>query len=135
MRYIKEAFFERAHQRHRPFDQRSHFVEQAWRHDGGAFLQRRQFGHAFGNQLTALVEVRQYVGFAQVFKVVGGRGDTHAFRVVEAVTTGVATGFLRKDRAVDHFIAQQHDQPLGRTYEFFLARAPAHALWNWQVIQ
>ncbi len=55
--------------------------------------------------------------------------------MMEAVTAGVAAGFLGEDGAVDDLITEQHHQPLGRTHELFLARAPAHALGNRQVVQ
>jgi hypothetical protein len=55
--------------------------------------------------------------------------------VVEAVTTGVTAGLLREDGAVDDLVAEQHHQPLGRTHELFLARTPAHALRDRQVVQ
>ena len=135
MRHIEETLFERAHQRHRPFHQGGHFVQQAWRHDGGAFLQAGQLFGALADQLATLVGIGQHIGGAQVVEVVGRRGDTHALRVVEAVTTGIAAGFLGKDGAIDDLVTEQHHQPLGRTHELFLARAPAHALGDRQVVQ
>ncbi len=76
-----------------------------------------------------------HVGFAQVFDVVGRGGDDDVFRVVEAVATGFTAGFLRQDGAVDHLVAQQHHQPLGRAHELFTAGRPAHALGNRQVVE
>ncbi len=59
----------------------------------------------------------------------------HLTRAVEAVAAGFATGALGEDLAVDHLLAEQHHQPLGRTDELFLACGPAHALGNRQVVQ
>ncbi len=55
--------------------------------------------------------------------------------MMEAMATGFTTGRLGEDGAVDDLITKQHHQPLGRTYEFFLARAPAHALRDRQVVE
>ncbi|RMT28149.1 hypothetical protein ALP50_05788 [Pseudomonas syringae pv. spinaceae] len=135
LRHIKETLFERAHQRHRPFDQPGHFVQQAWRHDGSAFLLAGQLFDALADDLPTFVEVGQYVSRAQVAEVAGRRRNTHVFRVMEAVAARMTTGALGENRAVSHLIAEQHHQPLGRPYELFLASAPAHALGNRQVVQ
>ena len=135
LRHIEETLFERAHQRHRPFHQGGHFVQQAWRHDGGAFLQAGQFFGALADQLATLIGVGQHISSAQVVEVVGRRSDTHAFWMMEAVTTGLTTGLLGEDGAIDDLVTEQHHQPLGRTHELFLARTPAHALGDRQVVQ
>ncbi|MNZ57494.1 hypothetical protein D3C78_754750 [compost metagenome] len=135
LRYFKEAFLERAHQRHWPFDQGGHFIEQRWRHDGAAFLLHCQFGGTLADQLAALGKICQDVRLAQVFLVVGRGADAHVFRMVEAVATGFTTGSLRQQGAVDHFVTEQHDQPLGWTHELFLACTPAHALGDRQVVE
>ncbi|MOA37924.1 hypothetical protein D3C78_1595610 [compost metagenome] len=127
MRHFEETLLERADQRHWPLDQRGHFIEQRWRHDGGAFLLHGEFGGTLADQLATLGEIGQHVGFAQVFQVVRRGADAHVFRVVEAVTTGITTGLLGEDGAVDDVVAQQHHQPLGWTHELFLARTPTHA--------
>ncbi len=51
------------------------------------------------------------------------------------MTTGITTGLLGEDGAVDDVVTEQHHQPLGRAYEFFLACTPAHALGDRQVVQ
>ncbi|MNZ65512.1 hypothetical protein D3C78_837090 [compost metagenome] len=135
LRHFEETLLERAHQRHRPLDQGGHFVQQCRRHDGAAFLLHGQFGGTLADQLAALGEVGQHVGFAQVFDVVGRGGDDHVFRVMEAVATGFTAGLLRQDGAVDHLVAQQHHQPLGRAHELFTAGRPAHALGDRQVVE
>ncbi|MCY1433516.1 hypothetical protein D9M71_495470 [compost metagenome] len=75
------------------------------------------------------------MGAAQVFQVVGRAGDQHVVRIVEAVAAGFATGLLGEDLAVDHVVAEEHHQPLGRTDELVAARGPAHALGNRQLVQ
>src|SRR5690606_1197117 len=61
--------------------------------------------------------------------------DAHVVVGMEAMTAGDPPGLLRKDLAVDHGVTEQHHQPLGRTDEFILARRPAHALGNRQLVQ
>ncbi|RMQ81812.1 hypothetical protein ALP97_05247 [Pseudomonas salomonii] len=135
LRHVEETLFERAHQRHRPFNQRGHFVEQAWRHDGSAFLQAGQLFGALADQLATLVGIGQHVSATQVGGVVGRRGDAHGFWMVEAVTTGITASLLGEDRAVDDLVTEQHHQPLSWAHELFLARTPAHALGDRQVVQ
>lgn len=135
LRDLEEALLEGADQRHRPLDQCSHFVEQARRHDGAALLLGGQFGHALGDQLAALGEIGQHMSAAQVFQIRCRAGNTHIVRIVEAVATGFAPGFLGEDLALDHIVAEQHHQPLGRTHELLAASCPAHPLGNRQFVQ
>ncbi|MNM06476.1 hypothetical protein D3C81_164880 [compost metagenome] len=135
LRHFEEAFLERAHQRHWPFDQGGHFVQQRRRHDGSAFLLHGQLGGTLADQLAAFGEVGQHVSFTQVFDIVGRGSDDHGFRMMEAVATGFTAGLLRQNGAVDHLVAQQHYQPLGRAHELFTAGRPAHALGDRQVVQ
>ena len=135
LRDLKEAFLEGADQRHRPLDQGSHLIQQRRRHDGAAVLGFGQFLDALGDLLAALGEVGDHEGAAQVVGIAGRALDRHLVVGVEAVATGHAPGLLGEDLAVDHMLAVQHDQPLGRTDEFFLARGPAHALGDRQLIQ
>ncbi|MNK95100.1 hypothetical protein D3C87_1153250 [compost metagenome] len=135
LRHVEEAFLERAHQRHRPFDQRGHFIEQGWRNDCRAFLTGGQLFGALADDLATLVGIGQYISGTQIRQVARRRTDAHVFRVMEAVTTGIAAGLLGEDGAVDDLVTEQHHQPLGRTNEFFLARAPTHAFRDRQVVQ
>ncbi|RMS30978.1 hypothetical protein ALP71_05813 [Pseudomonas coronafaciens pv. garcae] len=135
LRHFEEALFERTHQRHWPLDQTGHFIQQAWRHDGGAFLLGCQFFDALADDLATFVEVGQYMSGAQVTEVAGRRGNPYVFRVVEAMAARMTPGALGEDRAINDLIAEQHHQPLGRPHELFLASAPAHALGNRQVVQ
>ncbi len=59
----------------------------------------------------------------------------HLARAVEAVAAGFAPGTLGEYLAIDHLLAEEHHQPLGRTDEFFLACSPAHALGDRQIVQ
>ncbi|MNF80455.1 hypothetical protein D3C84_627000 [compost metagenome] len=90
---------------------------------------------ARGDLRATLGEIGDHIGAAQVFGVVGRRRDAHVVVGVEAVAAGDPTGPLGEDFAVDHRIAEQHHQPLARTHEFGLARAPAHALGDRQLVQ
>ncbi len=130
LRHLEEAFLEGADQRHRPFHQRSDFIQQCRRHDGRALLGGGQFVDAAADELAALGEIGQHVGAAQVFGVAGRAADAHVTVGVEAVTTGHAPGLLREDLAVDHGVAEQHHQPLGRAHEFVTAGGPTHTLGN-----
>ncbi|MNZ54241.1 hypothetical protein D3C78_721390 [compost metagenome] len=51
------------------------------------------------------------------------------------MAAGFATGLLGEDLAVDHVVAEEHHQPLGRTDELVAARGPAHAFGNRQIVQ
>ena len=135
LRHVEETLFERAHQRHRPFHQGGHFVEQAWRHDGSAFLQAGQLFGALADQLATLIGVGQHISSAQIVEVVGRRSDAHAFWMMETVTTGITTSLLGEEGAIDDLVTEQHHQPLGWAHELFLARTPAHALGDRQVVQ
>ena len=135
LRHFEETFLERADQRHRPFDQGGDFIQQRWRHDSRALLGGGQFVDAAADDLAALGEVGQHIGAAQVFGVVRRAADAHFAVGMEAMATGHAIGLLREDFAVDHSVAEQHHQPLGRAHELVAPGGPAHALGNRQVVQ
>ena len=135
LRYVEETLFERTDQRHRPFDQGGHFIQQCRRHDGGAVLGLGQFLDAGGDLLAALGKVGNHEGATQVMGVAGGALDHHVVVGVETMATGHTAGLLREDFAIDHVVTEQHHQPLGRADELFLACSPAHALGDRQIIQ
>ena len=94
-----------------------------------------QFIHAGDDLRAALGEVGNHISATQVFGVVGRCADAYLVVGVEAVTTGNPAGLLSEDLAVDHFVTEQHHQPLAWTDEFGFARAPAHAFRDRQLVQ
>ncbi|MDT4843052.1 hypothetical protein FQZ97_769700 [compost metagenome] len=135
LRYLEEAFLERANQRHRPLDQGADFIEQRRWHDGRALLLGSQLLDTLGDLLATLGEVGDHIGATQVFGVVGWSADAYFVVGVEAMSTGHPAGLLGEDFTVDHAVTEEHHQPLARADEFGLARTPAHALGNRQFVQ
>ncbi len=117
-RHAQEVFIEGTGQCYRPFVQRGDFFQQVVINDGFTAQLFAFGGYLLSDQLCPFCGIRHYPGVTQFAFVFARRADGDFPRGVETVTAGGITGFQTQHFSVDHVIAEQHDQPVRRPYEF-----------------
>ena len=124
---VEVLHVETAGERYRPFDQRRHFVEQAFLDDRMAAEPLRGRSHALADGFTALVYVDQHLAaLVQRLHVCGRVCDAQRLRRHEPVAVGDVGRGHAENRGIDDVLAEQHQHPVHRAHELRVAVAPAH---------
>ena len=135
-RQLQEALVEAPGERHRPFHQRRHLLEQRLAHHRAPAGGERRLLDLGPHRLAPAVQVGDHVP-ARGEQRLPVRRPRHreGVRVVEAVAAGLAPGLEAQHRARHHVLAVQHQHPVHGAHEGRLARAPAHALRHRQPVE
>ena len=125
----QEALLELPGDRHRPFDQRGHLIEQLRRDDRAAAQGLRRGGDPGAHALAACGKIGLHLAarFERAL-VTGGRAQWQLAGRMKTMAARRAAGRGVENRRRHHFTAEQHDHPVHGAHELRFARAPAHAL-------
>ena len=126
-RQLEKARLETSHDRHRPFDQRRHFIEQLAPDQGRAPRVRSGLLYAGSNARAPRREIRHDFG-AEEAPLIGLRGpELDRARGVKAMTARGAAGGQSQNLDRQYLLAEEQHDAVHRTHELCGARTPAHA--------
>ena len=127
-RQREEALLEAPRNRHRPFDQRCHFIEQRRADQCAPAVLCRHCVDAGADRLAPLAKVRDDLR-AQKRRLVAARGfQVDRARRVETMAQGSAPCGDPEHLALNNHVAEEQHHAMHGPHELDRARTPAHAL-------
>ena len=125
---FKELFIKRSGDRHRPFHQRRHFIQEILIHQHGSPEGLRSVGCRLPDLFFPLTEIGRNVSLIlQPGQVFPGRGQGNRLRMMETMPAGVPARFRTQYCRADNVLSKQQYRPMHGPHKLYVAVAPAHA--------